>query len=948
MDNDVLPEITPARPAQQPGGTQHAQQFERLLEECRELTRDRLSQSLSGMLDKAADALWEMHKATQDRDTQKLYQEVKEKVLPQRKALEDGFRRRYLAEFDNLAARARKTKTASSGYAESSLELGLVGEDDLNETLKVNEMAGRLRAYCEEELAALDQRVGVLLGDANLQADSNPLSPQAACDAFKHACRDIEPDLRIRMVLVKLFDDHVLDDVRSIYKAVNALLVQHSILPKIRYGVSRSKEGSEGSLPAGLAAALGTGALSAGAATAAPGGGQDIFAMLQNMLAANAKAIGPAGTGVGTQASAGGMPAGAVQIPGFPPILGAPGQADGAAQALLQGAALLGSLTHIQHGNFSAAGVALPAPAAATEAGTTNVLRELKSTSVGSGMGQMDVATLDIMAMLFDQIFDDAKIPTGMKWLVGRLQIPMLKVAILDKTFFSTPTHPARQLLDTLGEIAVGLPADFDGSNPLYKRLETVVDKLIEGFEDNMEIFEASRQELQDLVAQENEQVEQQTRGATKRLEQKERLGVAKALARDEIQTRLRAGPLPRQVQRFLAYQWMKLLLITHAKRGKDSDAWKSAIETMDHLIWSLGSKPTPEERRKLASLLPGLLKRIAAGMQIAGANEAARKSFLADLMKLHTKVMGGPVPRTESREESGVGSNVEAQGKPAEAKAVPAPSPDAPAGTPPIANKPAVPRDTAVSAPAVSKPVTPRDAAASSPPADKPAAPRDAAASAPVADKPAAPRDAAVPAPVTDNKAAAPREAVAPAPPVDKPAAPREAVAPAPAVDKPPAPRDSAAPAPAAEKPAVQRDAPAPAANEEPEDLTSLDFTTVVVKNPFGEGEIQIGEIELPAVPGAPATVVKDGDEHSRRASNLTIGTWIEFRDDKQRHQVKLSYVSPFKTEYLFVNRQGKTVGEYSLYELAAEMRAGRAVVMEQVPLFDRAMNGLMGALRG
>src|SRR5262245_24800138 len=474
MDNDVVSEVTPIRPPQQSGGAQHAQQFERLLEECRELTRDSLSQSLSGMLDQAADALWEMHKATQDRDAQKLYQEVKDKLLPQRKALEDGFRRRYLAEFDNRTARGRKTKAASSGYAESSLELGLVGEDDLNETLKVNEMAGRLRAYCEEELVALDQRVGVLLGDANLQADSNPLSPQAACDAFKHACRDIEPDLRIRMVLVKLFDDHVLDDVRSIYKAVNALLVQHSILPKIRYGVSRAKEGGEGSLPAGLAAALGVGPLPAGATTAAPGGGQDIFAMLQNMLAANAKAMGPAGASLAPQANAGGVPAGTVQIPGFPPILGAPGQVDGAAQALLQGAALLGSLTHIQHGNFSAAGVAPPSPATAGETGTTNVLRELKASSVGSGMGQMDVATLDIMAMLFDQIFGDAKIPAGVKWLVGRLQIPMLKVAILDKTFFSTATHPARLLLDTLGEIGVGLPADFDSSSPLYKRLEAI------------------------------------------------------------------------------------------------------------------------------------------------------------------------------------------------------------------------------------------------------------------------------------------------------------------------------------------------------------------------------------------------------------------------------------------------------------------------------------------
>jgi hypothetical protein len=40
--------------------------------------------------------------------------------------------------------------------------------------------------------------------------------------------------------------------------------------------------------------------------------------------------------------------------------------------------------------------------------------------------------------------------------------------------------------------------------------------------------------------------------------------------------------------------------------------------------------------------------------------------------------------------------------------------------------------------------------------------------------------------------------------------------------------------------------------------------------------------------------------------------------------------------------------VGEYSLHELAAELRAGRAVVMNEVPLFDRAMNGLMSTLRG
>jgi Protein of unknown function (DUF1631) len=103
-----------------------------------------------------------------------------------------------------------------------------------------------------------------------------------------------------------------------------------------------------------------------------------------------------------------------------------------------------------------------------------------------------------------------------------------------------------------------------------------------------------------------------------------------------------------------------------------------------------------------------------------------------------------------------------------------------------------------------------------------------------------------------------------------------------------------------------------------------------------------------LPSVPGAPAVAVKEGDKYSQLASGLKEGTWLELRDEKQRHQVKLSYISPFKTAYLFVNWQGQTVGEYSLHELAAEMRAGRAVVISQVPLFDRAMNSLMSTLRG
>ncbi len=143
----------------------------------------------------------------------------------------------------SAACRVNQVKKIGGKYTEidpSSLEQAV--EDDPNESLKFDAMASRLRQYCDEELLALDQRVGVLVGDADLQSGDNPFTPQAIVNAYKHTCRQIDSSVDVRLVLLKLFDDHVLDKIRGVYKAVNALLIKNSILPKIRIAVERRKE----------------------------------------------------------------------------------------------------------------------------------------------------------------------------------------------------------------------------------------------------------------------------------------------------------------------------------------------------------------------------------------------------------------------------------------------------------------------------------------------------------------------------------------------------------------------------------------------------------------------------------------------------------------------------------------------------------------------------------
>ncbi len=283
---------------------------------------------------------------------------------------------------------------------------------------------------------------------------------------------------------------------------------------------------------------------------------------------------------------------------------------------------------------------------------TANVVRELRSTSLGSSLGHVDSAMLDIVALLFDQIFAREEIPPRMKALIGRMQIPILKVAILDNSFLGVKTHPARKLLDCLGELAVSLDGNLDESTPLYGQIQKIVQDLVDSFQDGMDIFDRLREELEGFVAWQNQAAEERGTLLAKRIEYRERLALGKALAQQEILQRAKSGSMPRVVLRFLVEQWVKVMLFAHAKHGDESEAWNKAVATMDLLIWSVRPKHSLAERRTLAGALPRLLRRLNLAIRKLGVEDDERKRFFAELMRCHTNAMNG-APSTPGGEDT-------------------------------------------------------------------------------------------------------------------------------------------------------------------------------------------------------------------------------------------------------------------------------------------------------
>ena len=597
--------------------------FDGLLTQCRDLASKQVDAAIAGMLEKADAAIMELSNKSQDREQKKLYLEAQEAVSKQRAAFQKQFHSSFLSEFKSRGKKGKKTSGKFSDFDAdaSTFELSLVADDDLEETLKFNEMAAKVRRICDDEMSALDQRVGVLLGDADLQGDDNPLAPQAICDAYKKTCRKLVESVPVRAIMLKLFDDFVADELRKMYKAVNDLLVQNQILPKIRFGAAKK---SDGKSPKGKKEKKKDkdGKDVKDDDDDEEEGEGDMFAALQKLL-------GGAGGG------AGGLPG--MGVGGVP---------------MIAGADLLGSLTKLQIEGLAKLGEsgALIAAASAPMAGgapitsTTNVLHELKATEVGASMGQMDAMTLDIVALLFDQLFEDPKIPLGAKGLIGRMQIPMLKVAIADKNLFAKKDHPARLLLDTTAEIAIRLPADFNTGSPLFGHLETIIQGLITEYKDDVEIFNIVRDQLTQLMAREDERIQKESKAAADRVLQEEALAVAKSVSQEEIRARVEGHLGPGPVLEFLVEHWIKLMIIVHVKVGTSHDAWKNALEAMDQLIWSVQPKDSQEDRKKMAAIVPPLIKRLGAGLEVAGVEHEVREFFFDSLMKAHTQIISLPL----------------------------------------------------------------------------------------------------------------------------------------------------------------------------------------------------------------------------------------------------------------------------------------------------------------
>ena len=229
-------------------------------------------------------------------------------------------------------------------------------------------------------------------------------------------------------------------------------------------------------------------------------------------------------------------------------------------------------------------------------------------------------ATIEIVALLFQSILTEERIPTSVRVWFARLQMPVLRVAVSEPDFFATIDHPARRLIDRMGACVMGFDATSRAVGAILEKEIKRVVQVVEAYPDTgRRVFQTVLVEfekfLEHYFKNENE-ASRKGVSLAQQVEQRETLAIQYTI---ELRKMLNEVPVQEGVREFLFHVWADVLAMAAVKHGNQSDATKDMKRAAADLIWSASAKVSREERAEVIRRLPPLLKTLRDGMERAG-----------------------------------------------------------------------------------------------------------------------------------------------------------------------------------------------------------------------------------------------------------------------------------------------------------------------------------------
>lgn len=509
------------------------------------------------------------------------------------------------------------------------------------------------------ELDALDLRIDALLPGEPMRDLDNPFGPPYILDAIGVSARTIYPNPRIWRPFMERVVADLTPAANKVYITLNRHLADRGVLPEIKAALRARSEFR-------------------------PADDRDLIPTFSKMLHEAGQALptdvvvptltgDPATSSVFDFAGSGEkaaeavvaiVPSAIVPMSGEAPSVPVPSLAEGFAtlgrqvpasiarhapadalfpdldplMALGTSTPLFNTLGHWQRIDLpTELAKVLPGAAAGGAAVVPlNLIPHIRAAVSGQIANPTDRITMDVIALLFDYVFRDASIPEGMRKLFSRLQVPVLKAALLDRTFFSDRAHPARRLLDHLADAAVGATQNPEYQAAFEREAMAVVDKVCFDFEIDVKVFAEGDAQLSKFIEAERRSTETAVKPDVDSALAAEQSESDRAEVRALVRDKLAGLELPFEVRGFVETVWADYLASVRRAKGAESTEWIAAVRTLDDLLWSIVAKERTAQKSRLTKMIPTLVMGLKKGCTAVNASPDRAKAFFEALYPLH------------------------------------------------------------------------------------------------------------------------------------------------------------------------------------------------------------------------------------------------------------------------------------------------------------------------
>lgn len=551
----------------------------RLIERCHALCLDWATTPLRVCLDDLEQKLFEASESAHDPFNQQRHFNSRQRLQSARESLEKRFAENLTAAFMQLGAANEAVDDASTG---APLTLSLVDPAEHEMTVALEKLAARGEAKGGAAIYELGFRMAVLVGTPPLEGGTLPMGPLALAQALRGAASTVELPVEHDLLLLRCLEAALLPELPRLYGVLNESLQAEGILPQLRpYPLQRAAANPRAATATGAAEAAPRDrageaeSIVAGAAGASRSEPIAVLDSLRELLAR--RRSGPHDSG------------------GEIVDVASPEELQTALSALQQ------HLTEVTD-------------KASRELRSAQLLREelLAQLNAGkpagaarTGLSAEQGDTVELVAMLFEQLSRQLHQSEESHALLGGLQLPVLRMAVTDKDFFEQKEHPARQLLGTVTEAAQEWLDDSgsDADRSLHNKLEQLVERASRE-PPSADLYTALLADIQQHLALLSRKAQAAERRHIEAMQGRERLDQARQRASALIGERFAQSPPRGLLRALLDRAWSDVLALTLLRHGEDSEVFTAQLTITDQL---LGRKPVSDRAQLQADVETGL-----------------------------------------------------------------------------------------------------------------------------------------------------------------------------------------------------------------------------------------------------------------------------------------------------------------------------------------------------